>query len=90
MHRLFYSGVLTTVDASYFVMNFQLFIVNALIDNLSLDNDVCKQGDKSFFVALIVIFSAPNKCILLVHNVNPQLLFYALIEVANSKIVSLE
>ena len=39
-------------------------------------------SDKSFFVALIVIFSAPNKCILLVHNVNPQLRFDALIEVA--------
>ena len=38
-------------------------------------------GDKGFFVALIVIIFVLNKYILLVDNVNPLLLFCALIEV---------
>ena len=39
---------LTTVDASYFVMNFQSCAVNAFIINVSLDNDVCKQVIRVF------------------------------------------
>ena len=54
--------------------------MNAFIVNVSLDNGVFKQMIR-VFVVLIVIFFVLNKFIPLVDNVNPLLLYSALIEV---------
>ena len=39
----FIAESLITVDASYFVMKFQSYTVNAFIFNVLLDNGVCEQ-----------------------------------------------
>ena len=49
---------LTTVDASYFIINFQSCTVNAFIVNVSLDNGICKQVIRVFCLAYCDFFGS--------------------------------